>query len=573
MTERPLTKPSLPHKRRRLGLLAVLAGLTLVAAPAIWAQAGSKTEAQSKKEADEAKYRIKPTLDKDSPTGVAIPKDLDAAFLELDRMLTKELRDEMRKGSERNMAQYHFGLGMWMRNNWGFWKDLDLAKWFNKKGVFHPDDMSGVVLTSYWRCLNGKRIDLAGQVKVYQDYWKAAAKEAKVEKARVAKAEVAIKRMMIGLTVDPSRPKIVHFPKMKTDGVRIRYAALFRDGVLLTAKRFSAESIRREPDFFVRSFYLDLKTYKLHPVTISENDQVEDSVVVNGHAYLNCVKDVEGRILDVFDGKRSFIPWPAFGASKDRPIRLGIERSLDGSAVGLLAVGNGKLARWEGGRWVTIPCGKATFPDCVLPPEKIGNRLTFHDEGYGENNKALSWIDLSHPKGLVRFDKHVGVVGSEGPRWENVWDYVALQDGSWWISTGSDSSAQSLLRWTPSGGYRVALFNNSIKWTGGFFATPDKTSNASEYAATVTGLMPIRRSWIAAIGPQGLLEVQGQTLRRIIGFEGAPDNWTPTKMLGISQHVILMGGHWGGIFLLERTPERTPQVVCVDDQVVNPIVF
>ena len=78
----------------------------------------------------------------------------------------------MRVGTEDDMTQYHMGLGMWMRNNWGLWGGSRLAAWFNAQGINHPDDMSGIILDSFWRYLNGKPIKLDEQVKYYQGYWK-----------------------------------------------------------------------------------------------------------------------------------------------------------------------------------------------------------------------------------------------------------------------------------------------------------------------------------------------------------------------------------------------------------------
>lgn len=66
----------------------------------------------------------------------------------------------------------HMGLGMWMRNNWGLWKGKELAKYFNSIGIYHPDDMSGIILTSYYRELHGQEWKIDEQVKYYQDYWK-----------------------------------------------------------------------------------------------------------------------------------------------------------------------------------------------------------------------------------------------------------------------------------------------------------------------------------------------------------------------------------------------------------------
>jgi uncharacterized protein DUF6794 len=66
----------------------------------------------------------------------------------------------------------HMGLGMWMRNNWGLWKGKELANYFNSIGIYHPDDMSGIILTSYYRELHGQEWKVDEQVKYYQDYWK-----------------------------------------------------------------------------------------------------------------------------------------------------------------------------------------------------------------------------------------------------------------------------------------------------------------------------------------------------------------------------------------------------------------
>ena len=69
------------------------------------------------------------------------------------------------------MIQYHFSLGMWMRNNWGLWQGSKLSKWFNERGIFHPDDMSAIILDSYWHHLCGLPINFEEQAEVYKQYW------------------------------------------------------------------------------------------------------------------------------------------------------------------------------------------------------------------------------------------------------------------------------------------------------------------------------------------------------------------------------------------------------------------
>jgi hypothetical protein len=68
---------------------------------------------------------------------------------------------------------YYFSLGMYLRNNWGLWKgENKLVKYFNNLGIYHPDDMSSIIITSFHRHLNKKDIKLEEQIKYYQDFWK-----------------------------------------------------------------------------------------------------------------------------------------------------------------------------------------------------------------------------------------------------------------------------------------------------------------------------------------------------------------------------------------------------------------
>lgn len=116
------------------------------------------------------KYRITPTVDSTFPRGIYIPESLEDAFRELDRMLTPAFIAEFR-ASEDQPILYHHGFGTWLRNNWGLWAGSRLAKYFNCLGIFHPDDMSGIILTSYWRHLNGRPLALQDQIAQHHRYW------------------------------------------------------------------------------------------------------------------------------------------------------------------------------------------------------------------------------------------------------------------------------------------------------------------------------------------------------------------------------------------------------------------
>lgn len=107
------------------------------------------------------------------------PKDLNDAMSFLDCKWPEKDKAEFKKKAENDaVSELHFGTGMSIRNNWGLWKGKNkLSKFFNSKGIFHPDDMSSIILTSFHRHLNNIPIDLNSQTEYYKRYWENAKKE------------------------------------------------------------------------------------------------------------------------------------------------------------------------------------------------------------------------------------------------------------------------------------------------------------------------------------------------------------------------------------------------------------
>jgi hypothetical protein len=114
-------------------------------------------------------YKLRPTKDADSPTGVYIPKDLEDCLKELEKMLPPELLHEIKHAD--STIKYHLNLGMWIRNSWGLWGNSRLAVYFNSMGIHHPDDMSMIILDSFHRHLNGRPVRLKEQTGFYKNFW------------------------------------------------------------------------------------------------------------------------------------------------------------------------------------------------------------------------------------------------------------------------------------------------------------------------------------------------------------------------------------------------------------------
>lgn len=90
--------------------------------------------------------------------GIYIPRNLGECFVELDKLLSEIDKNEIRALPKRDdMIQYHLGLGMWMRNNWGLWGGSRLYKYFHDKAMTDPEDMSSIVLFYYYDWLTDKK--------------------------------------------------------------------------------------------------------------------------------------------------------------------------------------------------------------------------------------------------------------------------------------------------------------------------------------------------------------------------------------------------------------------------------
>ena len=85
-----------------------------------------------------------------------IPETLEEAYKALDELLAPEDIAYIKELSEEDIIELHFGLGMWIRNNWLYPTNSRLTKELLelKPDFSHPDDMSSFILLEYNRYLN-----------------------------------------------------------------------------------------------------------------------------------------------------------------------------------------------------------------------------------------------------------------------------------------------------------------------------------------------------------------------------------------------------------------------------------
>ncbi|MBK8701050.1 MAG: hypothetical protein IPN29_16530 [Saprospiraceae bacterium] len=101
--------------------------------------------------------------------GVYIPKDLEDAFLELDRLSPKDALDKIKAEDENYIARkLHFGLGRWMAYNWNFDEGSRFSHYLKGLGLFHSEDMIDFMLISYHRYLNQRPQQIEERIKNYR---------------------------------------------------------------------------------------------------------------------------------------------------------------------------------------------------------------------------------------------------------------------------------------------------------------------------------------------------------------------------------------------------------------------
>ena len=93
---------------------------------------------------------------------ITIPATLEEAYKALDELLDPEDIEYIKNLTEDDIISMHFGLGMWIRNNWLYPTNSNLTKSLRKlnPSFGHPDDMSHFILTGYYHYLNDNKYSI-----------------------------------------------------------------------------------------------------------------------------------------------------------------------------------------------------------------------------------------------------------------------------------------------------------------------------------------------------------------------------------------------------------------------------
>ena len=92
--------------------------------------------------------------------GRYIPKDLDEALQELDRIVESVGKAKFKAQPEEvAVKKVHFSFGKWIIVNWGFYEGSRLSHFLKSKGIAHPDDMASTLMICFHRYLNQRPLE------------------------------------------------------------------------------------------------------------------------------------------------------------------------------------------------------------------------------------------------------------------------------------------------------------------------------------------------------------------------------------------------------------------------------
>ena len=102
----------------------------------------------------------------------SVPFGLRKTINQMEKNLNDTIKYDFRIAPEDIAgSKHHFGLGLGLRNGKGLWRGSLLKTYFKLNGIRHPDDMSGIILTTFHRKLNKKPIKFKEQKEYYKEYW------------------------------------------------------------------------------------------------------------------------------------------------------------------------------------------------------------------------------------------------------------------------------------------------------------------------------------------------------------------------------------------------------------------
>jgi hypothetical protein len=520
-----------------------------------------------------------------SPAEPNIPTTLAEAYAALERMLSPETLAEIdAMASEDDMIQYHMGLGTGLRNSWGLWHGSALAKHLQELGFTHPDDMSGVILETFWCKRHGQPFRLEERAAAYKKFAEIEKKEREEEEIRVQKAKTTIRNSMMNLRFEKRDVPVARIPIKY--GMEVRFMRPFRGGVFVTSycrgrlrqnpttsvgvyydpatneRRIKPEyddGVRREfcyrggveqkikpgDDFYIQGSFLDLTNRRIRRIQVAEVNEVYAAMVAGGRAWFAGLTDGKAALVGVGERDRIVVSLPQDDEIPD----LGI----DGQS--LLAVYPRSIYRLTDQQWELVHSGDILLPRSGLPPQRHGNRVFLREEDAEGRDRRLWWLTMGNSPHLSVLDRDAEAAGLSGLAQRSSCTHCLAGNGDLWASVGPCGGLRSLFRRSRDGDYSIAIVDSSVRYT-----EDQAQSRQTEPRVSISVAAALSGGALLLAGDTGLYRLKNNELIQEVAFvtqDGGRDvsyaDWDLQSVLVLDEQSYLLGcGSYHGVYLLRK---------------------
>jgi len=284
-----------------------------------------------------------------------VPADLDSAIEHLKTTLPTSDIEFIKTASDSDIAGLHHGFGTGLRNSWGLWGGSRLAKWFNKIGIHHPDDMSGLIISSLVTDLRGEPRNFEKEVANYIKYWEEAKEFEKQEEKEKLVRKTRRDEAMLGWKWKGIDAPTVELPK-RPDWNQVWGIQPFDTGFILITKKWrrSFNSTWHDGIYFLKT-----PNSPLQPVKVEDCQNIEDVVYLNGKTNWLCSNVMNEWSLLTTQNKKLINKKPIELTSEFQWLRLGI------SGKKLLLISEQRIYKQSENDWNEVY--KASSPDRKYP--------------------------------------------------------------------------------------------------------------------------------------------------------------------------------------------------------------
>jgi translation elongation factor P/translation initiation factor 5A len=487
------------------------------------------------------------------------PKNLAECNAYFDRSLKPKDIIYIQGLSADGLSSLHMGLGMTIRNSWICGnRSPELVKYFNDMEIFHPDDISTIIIKNYWYYLNGKVFDINADIAHYKEYWrKSRESELKMQKT-TDDLEKRISDSYLDIKYKDTNSFVLRLPNYNNDNnVFSNEFIKYKNGYIINSMTTIPGGSKTGINY--RYYYIDLKTNQLSKLSFKGFDSVQSVTTMHSTLYIAGKKNNKLKIIAKINEKEILM---SLAVSEQKAqklknkswIKLGVYNDT------LFALQSNGLLFYTGRDWKFKNkfdfegYFKANYNALLIPTENIrltSKKMYFLQEVLQMRDCDLFELDFKKNTVSEFWQKHTLVDDYK----EEICTYTVLDDNTLFLA--SDRAGENILLSEKDSGFNTYLLDGKVKLD---------SINDLRIRKVIKN-----NNHLFLLGENGLFDLKDNEIKRLVTFENTEQiigknrchfKFYPRSCEIINEDEYLIGGMFGGLY---RINLKQKTIICLDD--------